>query len=448
MAGPNPTFAQAFAQLALMTDVFNTLELNANSTSPNLLTEIDAVYTALDGVYTPSVAPILTQVRNAYSGILDRTFLQRAFRPFLLELGQTIDAPEMRGGRQPSNETLLFRLNQYMVDNSDSINSPENTIDTSFAAGGGNTGNGTFHRLTVDKDGNSLQGIGGDAKVFECIQDQNTGAREHGELFQYKTTAAERDNLQFIGSGVVGTLESLHALSGGILENPSFEDNGDTSDDSAPSSTTAVTGWSVGTASNIHMRTNSSFYLRGYPGAPSTLYGIEFQGDDTLIQVVQTRRPGTIFNPFVPWVLAVAWQRVASATGTLTIHLGGSSTNVDISTGTNSVWNRLALVGQGSWPEQFTEDGLDVKIDVASLATGTVAVDDVILAPMVQFERDSTWYAGIGMGTPWLKTDTMTLGSDAFGGTRGKLQYWLWQAFGVAGHLPVATGGGETVSDP
>jgi predicted alpha-1,6-mannanase (GH76 family) len=122
---------------------------------------------------------------------------------------------------------------------------------------------------------------------------------------------------------------------------------------------------------------------------------------------------------------------------------------VDISTGTNDVWNILQLdLDSSRFYDNFKEDDLDVKLEVTSLATGTVVVDDVVLAPMVNL--DGTWWAVVGGATPWLKGDTRIFSADARGAT-AIINYWLWRAYGdlvvpMLGWFP--TSGTPSIADP
>jgi hypothetical protein len=88
---------------------------------------------------------------------------------------------------------------------------------------------------------------------------------------------------------------------------------------------------------------------------------------------------------------------------------------------------------------------------MASLATGTIVVDDLVLAPMTN--PDGTWWAIVGGATPWLKGDMLTFSGDTQG-TATILNYWLWRAYGdlvvdILGWFPsTTTASSIVIADP
>ena len=453
MPGPNPTFAQVFTQVGYLVKFWNELEKFGNSNSANVVDIEDTLTTALDGVFTPNALPLFRQLaREPLAGVLDPPNLRRMLYPFLQEFARVIGIPELGPGGRVQEDVALRRLRQYMVDNSQTLNSRGMTLDTT--ASGSTTGTGNVYRLTVDKDGKTLECTGAETKVLTCDQDQNTGRRKHDELFEFKGGDAELDGLYWTGSGRRLTIPSLHCRSGGLLVNPSF-DQGAAADDTVLTSTTQLTGWSIGTAANLKTQTTTVAPFRGYPGGPTTQYCVQFLASDTLTQVLKSANSGAVLDPRRPYISGLAWMRKGSATGTLTFHVGSKSVAVDISTGTNDAWNWLSMdVGTKLWPDNFNEGDLDIKVDVATLAVGTVVVDDVVLAPMEML--DGTWWAVVGGATPWLRGDALTFSGDADGGTRAILSYWLWRAYGddfallreMRGWFPTDNAAGETVADP
>lgn len=454
MSGSNPTFAQCWTQFGLLVKVINELEKFGSSNSANYEDMEDALVTGLDGVFTPDVFRLLRQaVRTALAAPLTRGTLRRLFRPFLLEILRAIGNTELTA--TGATEHLALRaIRQYMVDNSQTLNSDERTFDTSAA--GSPTGTGAVYRITVDPDAKVLECNGPDDKAFYCDRDQNSGASKHAEVFEVRFEDANPDGLQWVGHGGTKTITSLHAKSGGILVNPSFE-VGAVANNTALTTTGQLTGWDVTTASNVKTYSAAAYVYRGYGGDTGiTHYGLEFVGSDTLIQVVKTENPGAVFLERTPYRCQIAWQRKSSATGTLTLHLGAVSKAVDVSTGVNDAWNILAIdLDEDAYLKAFNENALDVKVQMASLATGTVVVDDLVLAPFTNL--DGTWWCVVGGATPWKRGDTLSFTSDAFGGTRAILSYWLWRAYvdgdpamveRIGGWFPTATAGGETIADP
>lgn len=445
MAGSDVTFANAWAQWAAAIKIVNASQNFGSVNTPNLLDMEDALTTILDGEFTPGALELVrSAISSRVAAGLTRDSLRQVFRPFLLEVLRTISSQEL--SQNVSDERALRVIRQYMEDNTESIKTASPTFDTS--ATGTVTGTGAISRLTVDKDSNNLECFGVETKIFVCDLDQNNGRQKHNERFEFRFGPLDASGLQFTGTGGTLPVDSLHCKSSPILRNPSFEEGALTTN-TALASTTQITGWTATTAANWKTRSTSGYYYRGYPGAPSTLWGLECTASDTLTQVVLTANPGATFPPETPFHFQIAWQRKASATGNLTIHLGSQSTTVAIGTGTNDQWNVLQLdLDSSRFYDNFKEDDLDVKIDVASLATGTVVIDDVVLAPMVNL--DGTWWAVTGGATPWLKGDTRIFSGDARGAT-AIINYWLWRAYGdlvvpMLGWFP--TSGSPSIADP
>ena len=433
MPGSDVTFANAFAQLGLVAKVVDNHQKYGSANTPNLLDMVDALTTTIDGEFTPGLPNLVRQRLLApVAGGITRDTLRALFRLPALELLRAIGSNALTPDLSVSDVVAWREIRQYMEDNAQLIKSRSMTFDTSAA--GSTTGTGAVSRLTVDKDSNNLECTGAETKVFYCDLDQNNGRQKHAEGFEFRFSDAEPSGLQWIGTGGVLRVDSLHAKSSSILVNPSFE-TGALTTNTALASTGQITGWDVTTAANWKTRSTAGYVYRGFPPltASSTFWSLECTASDQIAQVVKLENPGASFNPDTPYHFQVAWQRKASATGTLTIHLGSQSTQVDISTGVNDAWNVLQLdLDSSRYYDNFKEGDLDVKIVVATLATGTVVIDDVVLAPMTNL--DGTWWALTGGATPWLKGDTLTFSGDAQGATT-VLNYWLWRAYGndVAG---------------
>jgi len=440
----NPTFASCWTQLGLAAKVINEVEKFGSSNTPNLYAMEDALVTGLDGEYTPALVSTVRGIRNTLSAQMSpRTLRENLFRPAFIEMGRAIGIPEASG---QSTVDLLVRIRKYMHDNSQTLLEKEGSWSAgSPSAGGGNVGDGTLARLTVDKDGYDLS-TGTEAKRFECIRDQGQ-VRKHSEVFEFRGGPRARDLLDWEGSGARSLLVCKNAKDSGVyVQNPSFDQHSATSDDTAPSSLTGITGWTIASsAANYSLRSNASYVYRDYPGAPSTSWGLEIVGDDTISQVIKDQRKGLVLNRGVPFYVGVKWKRLASATGTLTFHCGSQSVAATIGSATNDVWNTLVIAqGTASYYDNFLEDDLDVKMVTSSIATGTIAVDDLMFYEYSNL--DGTWYVNHGGATPYAIDDVWTLTDTA--GTRGILAYLLWLAFGADGWLPTASTPSETISDP
>lgn len=458
MAGPAPTFADTWTRFGREIKATNEHAKWAAENGTNFVDLYAAIKAGTSGV--PGLdGEYLTQagtenMRAQVAAPLSPNALRDRFRPYLRELGRVIESVDI------DDYGILRRLRDYMVANSQSLNSRAMTLDTSSS--GSPTGNGTVHRLTVDEDAFALECTGPEVKTLTCVRDQASGARKHEEVFEFTGVAREKDGCQWLGSGTRRTIVASHAFSSPrLLTNPSFETHDATADDTAPGSTTGITGWTIGSAAaNIKMRSSATAanVYRDYPGAPSTHWSVQFIASDSLTQVLRTQNPAVNFEPGgikVPYFLAVAYKRKSSATGTLTLHLGSQTTAATIGSATNDVWNILVItVGQKNWYKTFKEADVDVKIDVASLATGTLIVDDVVLVPFTNL--DGTWWVVLGGDTAFIRRDTLTFTDTD--GTRATFSYWLWRAYGdgqglgslplIGGWLPTNNSAAETIADP
>lgn len=427
MAGSDVTFANVWAQFGKVVKIVDGVQNFGSVNTPNYLDMEDTLTVILDGEFTPSVVPLLRQaVRSPLGSILSRDTLRAIFRPFMFEMLRAIGSEVLSRGGAVSDAIGWREIRQYMETNSQLIKSRNMTFDTS--ATGTVVGTGAFSRLTVDKDANNLECTGAESKTFECVRDQNSGVSKHAEVFDLKFADADLSGLQWIGTGGTRQITSLNAKSGSLVVNPSFE-QGALTNATALASTGQLTGWDVGTAASWKTYSAAAYVYRGYQNDTGvTHFGLECIASDTITQVLKTENPGASFDEEIPYHFQIAWQRKSSATGNLTIHLGAESTTVTIGSGTNDVWNVLQLdLDSSRYYQQFKEGDLDIKVQVASLAVGTVVIDDMVLAPMVNL--DGTWWAGTGGATPWLRGDQRIFSGDSEG-TSTYLSYWLWRAYG------------------
>lgn len=439
MAGSDADFNSCWTQFGLRAKLLNELEKYGNANTPNVLTMIDAIVTGTDGEFTPKTLDVVFAHRNALASLLTPAAVRAMLSGPLIEMGRVIGSPQVARGRTPNMVALLRDIREHMVANTLDINVSGQTLDTSFTTAG--TGNGTWVRLNVDKDGEPFT-VGADTITFECIQDQLSGAREHQEVWECRGTD-QGDDLQIGGLGPLGNLITLNA-SNQLLQNASF-DNGTHTDTSALAATTSVTGWTVTTAANWTSQTAAAANYRDYPGAPSTTYGLQNTADDAIWQTIKDQRPGSNFRD-VPHVAGVRWKRLSSATGTLTLTLGSQTATATIGSATNDQWNTLIIPTSTTDTEAYYDNwaAQDAKfmVSTTTLATGTIYIDDCFLAPMTRLGE--TWFAYVGGSTPALRGATSIVTDTD--GTRGINAYWLWRGWGADGWLP--TDGTPTQADP
>lgn len=418
-----PTYAEAVTMMKNACAAFRSTYNFGNSASPNFEAKDQALYASLKGDYGGSIyGPVYEARRFISNAILSGADSVRAC---IMALAQVLDFPETDA------DQAFQRVYQYFVDNTKSVNSREMTYG-SVSAVGSPVGNGSIHRLTVDKFGFDIEACVAETKTAKVIADETSGARPHEEVFEVRGEPAEVDALKFDGSGVIGNLTALSGLtSQQFLINPSFDN------DAAADPATVVTGWTPGTSvSNFAIVSSSYRTLFGVTSPKS----VRFKTNDKLSQGFFAR--GIQLDPITPWYLQVALQRESSCDGTATIRCGSNSKAVTVSTLTNGVWSILKLdLNKFLFFDNFNEANLDVEIELASRTTGTLLVDDVTFGPM-QF-LGGLWHAPVGGSTKWRRNDAYNW-TDSEGAT-ALLQWFLT----LAGYyLPGNKVGGETETDP
>lgn len=306
------------------------------------------------------------------------------------------------------------------------------------SAGGGNTGNGTLNRLTVDGYAYELEAVTVEAKALKCIADRFSGAQVHQERFEIRGDDVPRDFVAgVVGRDRIGQLTCISSDdSQALVRNPSFSQYSGTA-----ASPTAITGWTVTTdIANFAIVTSDTYRDARHEGDNAA--SVRFETNDTLTQKFSTLNPA--FDPTVPYYCQIAFKRESSADGTLTLTVGGNSANVTLSAQSGWTILRLAL-DENLWFRQFNASDMEISIALASNTTGDVLVDDLVFAPMQRF--DGSWWAPVGGATPFLLEDTFTV-TDSFDTSDSILQKWLWRIYGR--YLPhdTAASGNVTWSEP
>lgn len=343
--------------------------------------------------------------------------------PIMREYGRVMAAPEA------DLSSLIFRLYQWLKDNTATVKSRGITFGTPTFSGA--TGTGTINRLTKDRNNYDIEGIFLDAKIAECSEDQSTGVNKHQEAFIVRGAAPARDSLAVSGSGLVARMVAISAADS-LLTNASFDDFSGTI-----GTLTELIGWTPTTAlSNFAL--DQTNYYRSSPGS-TTPASLKISANDTMTQALSIS--GRTIDPNVPMYAQIAFNReVGTGDGTLTLTFGSQTATVSLAAQTG--WNILRItIGQKNWYDTFKENDLDFKIGLSSRTTGYVLVDDFIIAPYTLF--DNTWHAIVGGSTPFLTRDKATW-TDALAGSDSKLQQWVWRATGQ--YLPHDAS--PSISDP
>lgn len=447
--------------MAFVADLCDETEKFAGTATTGLIARMEALRNDLEGDYAGATRSAIEVVRQSGANIVSRATIRAMLDPLLQQCMVAIDYPLPLDSIEARWEALY----DYMHANSQTVNDPEDTYDTSYAAGGGNTGNGEVIRLTVDEQNYKLLGWEPDDHVLTCVQDARQLGEKHQEVWKLEATDARPDNLDFTGSGLL--VEGITTLSAAdsfpYVKNPSF--NTTTLDGS---NLTSLPGWTQNTGANLYtnLSRNGTYMARTTPGE-SDNYSLQFDGDETIYQDLVTEA-GARFDRNTPYLIDVGIAKVGTPTGTFTLRLSGTIGSGGVSntlahtgmTGSGT-YDRLRIaVGQNCWPINFNAN--DLKLQIALASSGSIdasnyfVVDDIVVAPFTRIGSQGDprtgrgamgqYIAILGGSTPFVVDDTFSTGSEAEGGTRGVNAYWWFRKAGL-GYLPSTTGGTETIAD-
>lgn len=395
----SPSLAEIHAQFKAACNVLEKLHLFASQNSPNLVGLEDTLAQAIEGDFTPdSLAAVRRVVRSSVSTALSPASIRAVLDPCFLEYAKYYKFPETT-----VNLSLLRRLYQTFAETGTPITWQErNFTFGATTAGGSNVGDGLLNRNYTSAWNYEIEHGHASIKTATCINDIYSGATKHEEVFEFRDDPAYIDFCNRSGSGKVKTITALSArTSQRLLSNPSFNLFTSASG-SSPYTPTAITDWTVTTSlSNFALVTSD--YYRDFEGE-TTPTCVRFLDNDGLTQAFTVRR--ATFDPWTPYYCQIAFKRESSCDGTLTITMGDQTTSVSLSA--QSGWTVLRItLGQKNWLRQFNATTSVMKIALTSRTTGTLLVDDVILAPMTEF--DGSWYALVGGATKFLRDDVFTV---------------------------------------
>lgn len=440
-----PTFDQITAQWTDDQNIVNALEVFGSGTFDAL--DI-AAQASLNTDFGAAISTVREQNRAALASPLTQASLRAWQDVHLRQIARVIDSPET------DSQAIWRDLFDHMIDNSLSVNAREMTLGAVSAVTG--TGTGTIVRITVDEQGEIMEGVHADTFLATCVQDARQLGVDHEEVFEITGTERAQDELKRTGTGIIERVRCISERdSERSVQNPGFElFTGTTptpASETTATTTTQFTGWTLTTAADAAASVDVLY--RTPPGS-SVSQSIRFTANNTITQDLVAVN-GTRIDPNVPYLVTFHIFREASCDGTLTLTLGGTSRAVTMSTLSNAAWNVVHLVataGQGNWPQQFNANSLSLSAALASRTTGTLYIDSILFAPFARYGGGGSnrgrggmghYIAPIGGATPFVRDDTLTW-TDS-NNTRGKNQYL--NALGGLGYLPSATAAAETWVD-
>jgi len=399
----------------------------------NYLAMEGALVSSLDGDFAAEKISAMLGFRSRLNSALSAA--TAVIAPHILEYGKFIQMPET------DLQVLMTRIWDYMIANNLYVGSREFNFGTPAAAVG-NIGTGTIVRLNTDESGYDIENQsaitdgGGMLKMAECTSDRNSGAYQGNETFLFYGAAADRDDLRINGirgSNVIPGITAIDTQT--FISNPSFESTGGT-DGTAFSGATQLTGWTMSAFANFVPI--STAYYRAYSRI-TTPRSVRFLSNGNITQALDRSNA----QSRLPLYVHVAYKRESSCDGTLTLTFGSKSVNVNLGAAPAG-WNVLMLgPGTANWLKNWNVNTPYVTVTLASRTTGTLLIDDVMIAPFSPF--DGGWYAVVGGATPFLKQDKLSW-RDYVPVTEGILQYWNYRSLGR--YLPHCNSSAASWPDP
>jgi len=457
-----PVWANITEQYSFVVNMLDEIELWCQTASVGIVATVEAARNDIQGSWASAAVDGISANRAQIAALLAPANIQRLLTPLLRQMANTVD---VGSPNSDSLNSIRESVYDYMIANSLSVDS-RNFNWGSWAADAGNTGDGLFLQLTDDEQGQDLEGVFPDALTLECDLDARGTGAEHTEIFRCFGTARALDGCAMAGYGELERVESLNANhSTQYILNPSFNTASPAPVTGTPATPTSLQGWTDNTGTYDDVVIDFDTTYRAQPNV-ATNYSLEFTDDSYIYQDLLDENNSQL-DPDTPYLIGVAMYREGSATGTLTIRVtdsdapttGGVSRDITIGGQTNATWARYWLVatpGANNWFLNLNSNDICLSFQVASLATGTIFIDDVIFAPWTRIARGldtkngrgamGTYVAVCGGPIPFVKGDFALRTIAENSGTRCGDVQWL-TARGHLGYYPHHNAGSETWAD-
>ncbi len=442
MAG-TPTKADVLAMLSEVIDLAHT----GYQAGVDALPKVEAMEgaTKVRGDFGAQAHPNnALAVRARLASVAERTFVRQIIEPVVRELAVLYDSPHAAGD--------ISRAARDAVDGLTSDGDTFQTRGISYGTptpNGANAGNGVIRRLTVNVQGQNLEGLTYETKTIVCVQDQHNGRQRHAEILEVRGGSPGIDMLAPGGTGsdqsprLPSRNSATNASDGSMLPNSSF----DVGVDDNPTETTMFSDWTLSTLTGVSRETGNVY--RGNPGTPAgSEVSLRMTGTVTARMVLNDK--GITFNGRTPYYLGVRVYKPAGATGNVVIGFGSVTQSVDLTSLSDNAWSLVELPLTNSlYYENWNADQAYVTVEVQG-ASADIDFDDLILAPLTFV--DGSWWICIGGDQPFLAgRDALPLG-DRFtavdsgaAAAAAKIQHhWAY----VAGYPSLPSSASPTVPDP
>jgi hypothetical protein len=424
-----PTRAELEVQLQNIVNILEEgrkfSEVNTGGGLNNFVAMADALTQSMEGDNASGVLAGMESVRASLSSYL--TGGTQMLDPHLADWARFL------GITSTDSQSILTELYD------DFISAPASVATRAFTFGtptpdGGNVGDGTIIRLTVDENALDIENGTTEAKKATVSSDANSGTEKSQEVLTFEGATASPDDVESLGSGNVTTIPAAHPDSS-LLLNAGFEQFSGAIDQPTdiPNWTSDVAVIGDGTDYEF-LEGAANIYLPAF-NDNDVRRSLEIKLTRTLTQKINVRR--TQLSPGAAYYLRVAFNENSTATGTLTITMGSQTDSFTLTAAAG--WQTFALpVDENLWFANFNEDDLEISITFTRTA-GTLTIDDVIFVPFVPF--DGTGYLVLPGQTPFLVDDEFTWTDSA---TESKIQRWLYRLYGR--YLPHSAT--PTIADP
>lgn len=330
----------------------------------------------------------LIQLRNAYGNVY-AAWLNLA-RQAVPALGRLAGSPNLA-----DNNLNLDYFRQYMADNSEYILDRGIVKDTASTISGTSAGAGKLTISSTDVDGEKIDVGHVENLSLICNKDVSEGATAGSEEFQI----VGEDNVGKFpweegGSGTNGASYDYpygkvrsdfgsgqkRAVSGGIIKSVGGSTasgnllvNGDFETPISGSGATKLPSWNI-SAGDTAITQETADPIFG-------TYSISADDNFTMSNILTVGR----VKPRAAYFIAIKLERGSSADGTLTVKVmdsDGGTTHATLTQSISALTNSTPVLIQ---PVIFilpdNAEDIKVQVQLASNTTGTVKIDDVILAP-------------------------------------------------------------------
>lgn len=431
-----PTKAEIFVQWANAIKLLDETYRYGSVNATNFIGLLDTLQQSFEGDFLDEAERAAQSLRSALAGSVTQQSAADIQRPFLRQFMLTVAA--RKDVLAASDEEMLSEMYRFFIDNNDRVQSRVFTFGSPSAAAA-NIGTSNLVRLNKDRFNYDIESQHIDSKRVRCILDHNTGTQKGNEVWQIEGQSLGRDELQFSGSGIIGTLTGL-TVDDSVLSNAGFQNFAGTA--ALP---TAITDWasSGGDSSAVYTFDSTNVFREG-PSDGATSFSLNVVATTILTQKLDDI--GADLDRATPYALATIWNaEIGTATGTLVTRMGNvqNSVTVDALTG----WNVTITPGVQDWAhwyDVFAEDEVQIDVDWTETGGTGLRIAEVLLVPGTFFNGSFYWMLP-STAANYIAPRVDDEFSFADIASESINQQWVFRGFGA--YMPHTNGSSVTWSD-